>query len=492
MLGGSLQGFILLAMGRGFQVLAGLVTIKVVTTILSPGELGTVNQVMSLAVFGASVVLTPVATYIWRGFFEWLDADTLRERLRSYLLFVSLVSMAFGLGVWTIQDQTSFVSGIGAVWVGFLVALYVFGFSTHTMAASGLNLLGHRLLYVSFGNIAVWGGLVLAVYLSRAGIGPETWLLGIYGGFLLASTSYLFLYRYASSSRYCGLDLGARETISFDQWKMFMFAWPQVISNGLWWVQSQSYRFILNWIDNIASVGLFAMGYMICSVPIQTFETLFNEYYSPTLYRALKAQDAAGIARAWEAYARAYLPAVILFGSFMAGNAAFLAKLLLGEQFQSVAPILIWPALTETMRASLSSLHTLGVAKVDMTISLPPVIAGALAAPILVLILATHDALLGTAIALLGAGAVALIVGIYVNYRTLPITWPMRRIAIAIALSLPLILMGHILNAVLGDLTDDKAGMALAISALAMLLLQYAMAKDWIHQMRPAEAEATV
>jgi O-antigen/teichoic acid export membrane protein len=491
-LGGSSQDFILLALGRGFQVLAGLVTIKVVTTILSPGELGSVNQVMSVAVFGASVVLTPVATYIWRGFFEWLDANTLRQHLRWYLLFVFLVSMAFGLTVWTIQDQTSLVSHIDPVWLGLLVALYMFGFSTHTMAASGLNLLGYRLLYVVSGNTAVWGGLGLAIYLSRSGISPETWLLGIYGGFLFASMSYVFLYGYARKSVSSNPDpISMRETISFDQWKVFMFAWPQVIGNGLWWVQSQSYRFILNWIDNIASVGLFAAAYMICSVPIQTFETLFNEYYSPTLYRALKAQDAAGIARAWDAYTRAYLPAVILFGSFIAGNAPFLVKLLLGEQFQTVAPILIWPALTETMRASLSSLHTLGVAKVDMTINLPSVIAGALAAPMLVLILATHDPLLGTAIALLGAGVVALIIGVYVSNRTLPITWPMRRIAIAIALGVPLVLMGHILGAALGDLTENEAGMALTISALAMLLLQYAMGKDWIRQVRLAK-EATV
>lgn len=487
----SFNNLIILGFGRGLQVLAGLVTIKVATTILAPSELGSVNQVMSLAVFGASVVLTPVATYIWRGFFEWLDAGTLRQRLGSYLLFVLSVSMALGLTVWAIQDRTSLVYGIGPVWVGLLVALYLLGFSTHTMAASGLNLLGHRLLYIVFGNIAAWSGLAFALYLSRAGPRPETWLLGIYGGFLLASLSYVLLYRYVRKSTFSAPHpAGVRETISFDKWKMFMFAWPQVISNGLWWVQSQSYRFILNWVADITIVGLFAAAYMICSVPIQTFETLFNEYYSPTLYRALKAQDAAGIARAWNAYARAYIPAVILFGSFVAGNAGFLVKLLLGEQFQAVAAILIWPALTETMRASLSSLHTLGIAKVDMTINLPSVIAGALAAPVLVLLLATRSPLLGTAIALLGAGAVALAIGIYVSYRTLPITWPMRRIAAAVALGVPLGLMGHILGAVLGELTESKAGLALAVSALAMLLLQYAMGKEWLREVRPAK-EAT-
>jgi hypothetical protein len=61
-----------------------------------------------------------------------------------------------------------------------------------------------------------------------------------------------------------------------------------------------------------------------------------------------------------------------------------------------------------------------------------------------------------------------------------------RRIAAAVALGVPLGLMGHILGAVLGELTVIKAVMALAVSALAMLLLQYAMGKKWLRDVRPA------
>lgn len=481
----AVYNLFLLTMGRGLQILAGFVTIKIVTTLLSPGEMGSMNQVMSLALLGASGVLAPVATYIGRWFLEWLDAGMLRQRLGSFFLFVCLVSVVFGLMVWMVQSQLELVSGMGPGWVGGLVALYLLGFSTYTMAASGLNLLGYVPLYIVSGNIAVWGGLAFALYLSRAGASPETWLLGICGGFLLASLSFVFLCRYARKSASPHSET-TQELLASDRWEVFMFVWPQALVYGLWWIQSQSYRFVLNWVADIASVGLFAAGYMICSVPIQAFETLFNEFYSPTLYRALKGQDAGGVVLAWNAYARAYLPAVILFGSFMAGNAAFLVKLLLGEQFQVVAPILIWLALTETIRASLSSLYTLGIARVDMTVNLPPVIAGAVTAPVLVLLLAPYNPILGTAIALLGAGVGALAVGVYVSSRTSPVTWPVRRIVVAVALGVPLGFMGHVLGALLGDLTAGKAVLALAVSVLVMVLFQYAMGKEWLREMHPA------
>ena len=48
----SFQDLLILSLGRGLQVLAGLVTIKTATTLLSPSDVGSMNQLMSLAVLG--------------------------------------------------------------------------------------------------------------------------------------------------------------------------------------------------------------------------------------------------------------------------------------------------------------------------------------------------------------------------------------------------------------------------------------------------------
>lgn len=483
----SFHNLIILGLGRGLQVVAGLVTIKLATTLLSPAEIGTMNQVMSLAILGPSALLAPVALYIHRGLFEWVDAGVVSARLTSYLLLVLTAAVILGLAAWALQYQLALVSGIGPVWVGALVALYLLGYSTHTMAASAFVLLGYRITYVVFSNLAVWGGLAFAFYLSLDHGSPETWLLGIFGGFLVSSCSYVLLYRYTrTDSPSISTATATRPALPFDWQSVLMFAWPQALAFGLWWIQSQSYRFILDWVADIANVGLFAAGYMICSVPIQTFETLFNEFYAPTLFHAFKGQDAAGMARAWNAYARAYIPAVILFGSFMAGNASFLVKLVLGEQFQAVTSILIWAALTETMRAVSSSLHMLGVAKVDMTVNLLPVVVGAVVAPTMVFLLAPHDPLLGTAIALFVASGAGLATVIPVSYRALPVIWPTRHIVTALVLGLPLGLMGYIVGASLGELTEGKAVMALAVSGLTMLLLQYSVGKKWLRGVYPS------
>ena len=479
------RDLLILSLGRGFQVLAGFITIKAATTLLSPSDVGSMNQLMSIAILGTSALLIPVTAYIGRGCHEWMDTGTLSRRLGSYLFIVLAVAPLLGVVAWAIQSQWILVVGVGAAWVGGLVALYTVGFSLHTMGTSGLNLIGHRFLYVLFGNIAAWGGLVLAVWYSNGEASSETWLLGIFCGFLLSSFSYAFLNRCARAK--VPVDSSdAPGMLPFDWRTVFMFVWPQAMVFALWWIQSQSYRFVLSWVADIGTVGLFAAGYMICSVPMQTFESLFNEFYSPTLYRALKGQDREGIARAWNAYAAAYIPAVILFGAFLIGNAAFMVKLLLGEQFQAVTAILIWPALTETFRAISSTLYQLGLAKIDMTVNVLPVMVGALVAPTLVYVLAPNEPLLGTALALLAAGIAVFVMVIPISCRALPVTWPIRRIMYAAVLSIPLCLVGRVMGVGFGELSESKAVIALVISGLTLVVLQYIMAKAWLREVHLA------
>jgi Na+-driven multidrug efflux pump len=147
--------------------------------------------------------------------------------------------------------------------------------------------------------------------------------------------------------------------------------------------------------------------------------------------------------------------------------------------------------LTETFRAISSTLHHLGLAKVDMTVNVLPVVLGAFVSPCLVYLLASHEPLLGTALALLAAAMVAFAAVIPISRRALPVVWPVRRIMYAAALAVPLCLLGRAMDAGFGQLSESKALLALVISGLAMVFLQYVMAKEWIRQVRPVVDKAS-
>ena len=141
--------------------------------------------------------------------------------------------------------------------------------------------------------------------------------------------------------------------------------------------------------------------------------------------------------------------------------------------------------MTETFRAISSTLHQLGLAKVDMTVNIVPVMIGALVAPMLVYLLASSEPLLGTALALLVAAAAAFTAVVPISCRALPIVWPVRRIVYAAALAVPLCLLGRAMGAGFGELSEREAMIALVISGLATVFLQYVMAKEWLRQVHP-------
>ncbi|MEK7763722.1 MAG: hypothetical protein AAB433_19290, partial [Nitrospirota bacterium] len=83
-------------------------------------------------------------------------------------------------------------------------------------------------------------------------------------------------------------------------------------------------------------------------------------------------------------------------------------------------------------------------------------------------------------------GVAVFAVVIPISCRALPVRWPIRRIMYAVALSIPLCLVGRVMGVGFGELSEIKAVIALVISGLMMVVLQYVMAKTWLHEVRSA------
>lgn len=472
----AIGGVLVLAAGRGLQMIALIATLRVATGIMPPEMLGYVAQTMSIVILLCSTLVAPVSTYIYRGLLGWFDAGVARENLLRYCAFVSIAAIVSGLLVFLASSFTIIVGGLSASSLGILTLLYVLGYSLYIASIGALNLLGYPLAYVGFGNLALWGGLGLAISFHALFPGPVAWLLGLYLGYLIASPAFVRVLKHSrEASGQCG------HWLPFTVPAVFAFAWPQILTALLWWTQSQSYRFILGEVGGPAFVGLMVAGYTVCSGTMQAFEALFHEVYSPKLYRSLADQGQAGLAKTWNEYASAYLPAVVLFGTFLLGMGPILARLLLAEQYHGIIPILFLQALTEMLRASATALYTMGVAKLDMRVIVPPVLVGAILSPVLVFVLGSIDSLLGTALGMFLAYLGVFLVVIPISRRTLPIRWPIGRTLGAALVGLPMIIVGQLLP-IAFSATLTVSLLVLAVAVLYMLGAQYALARPWLGQ----------
>jgi len=82
-------------LSRVGQLAAAFAAIKISTTLLSPAEVGSVNQLNSSAWLLATVLLLPVITYFTRGVGGWIGTNRFEVHARTMLQFILLA--AFGL-----------------------------------------------------------------------------------------------------------------------------------------------------------------------------------------------------------------------------------------------------------------------------------------------------------------------------------------------------------------------------------------------------------
>jgi len=465
-MGTGFSGLMALLLGRVGQLAAAFLTIKIATTLLSPAEVGSVNQLNSFAMLLATGLLLPVVAYFTRGVVGWVETHRFEAYARAMLYIIALSAFILSAVGTLLQWGWGFVHDVAVPWVGFLLLVYLIGFSTHNLLINCTAVLGQCKHTAIYSNLAAWLGVAAAASLYLQFGTAEVWFLGICIGFLVSGQLF-WVFLKNTKSPASGGQRPDQNILPFDVAAVLRFMWPQVLVGVLWWVQSQSYRFQLAEISNVATVGLFFAGYALCSVPMQAFEAAVNEYFGPMLYGKIDMNSQSTVVQAWNLYASVYIPSILIFGGFLAACAPFLVVLALGSEFQAVGTILIWAALGETARALSTVNHALGIAKVDMRRLLPPALAGALAAPVLIQVLAPGEPLLGTAIALCLANAIVLVVVYVLVSLSAPVTWPWKRALAAASLGAAVILAGRAAF----DLLPRTPVVALAVCAVLGLFV---------------------
>lgn len=468
-----------LSLGRAGQIIAQIVSVRIATTLLTQQQMGLVNLIQSVVALGSSTLISPVSGYLERGFIEWAGTGDLIRNIVKFLRYIFIITLISMVGVFICQSSFSFISNITPGWLVLLTMLFVLGSSISGVATSSFNIMGHRGKFIFFSNLSMWLGLGLATGLFLIFYRPEFWLLGQYLG-LVCSAASIFLLLKCIRQMPLTTDYQAPGRILFNPATAFDFAWPQVITQIFWWFQSQGYRFILEKVAGLQYVGLFVVGYGLCAMPIAAFESVFAQYYNPIFLAALKGQDTDGITKAWNNYMRAYVPAMILAGGFLIGSGPFLTKVFVGERFQQVSTMLIWPALAETIRAIGSSVYFMGVATLNMRILVIPVALGAITANLAVYVLCRLHPLHGTGMALLLGMSVSVTAGLVACSRTLSIQWPVKGVLYAVLLSIPMIIGFRLGAWLLPETTIYQAIIMLLVGGCYFIGAEYLLARNWI------------
>lgn len=470
--GSIVQGIIIVA-GRFLQAIGQALTVRVSTGLMTPAQMGGVAQLGGIGTFFYLIAIAPVYHYVTRGFLDWVKNGELGyifKRFQTYLVLIGVVAAFITLTFETILDL---INGFSSLWAAALVGIYILTASVSSFGSTGFNLINKRFKFIFFSNIPIWFGLLFSFIFFNTYKTPEWWCLGQYAGLLLASLAVPLLFKEINANPKNRIGVNAN-SLSFSPAAVFKFGWPQVLVSILGWVQLHSYKFILDKIQNTACVGLFSTGYGLGSALMMIYDTIFFQYYQPIYFGELSNQRLQGVSRAWNNFARAYIPSLVIFGIFIAANAVPLSNIFLGEQFRVPATVelIIFAAFIEIMGAAGKLLSYLGIGKMDMKILIVPQAAGAVLAPLGVFFFGSISPLRGTAMGLGFAAVILACLSVRSVKKTIHAIWPVRRIAFAVFASLPLFVIPVMMQNILPSSGFLRESAIIFCGGVYMLILQ--------------------
>lgn len=323
---------------------------RVATTVLSPTEVGRVSLVLTTIAFFALFLVNPVGMFINRRLHAWQASEMARHYLILYVNYLLLVALIAAMTLPFLYMSGAVNFGISIGWLIFLVCGSLLFNTINQTAIPSLNILGEsgKFVLLSVATIAAsFACATLLVQIVRPS--AQYWLLGLLlGQALLAvvGAKALFARLHKPGILHAPPTIHRRHLQA-----LFNFAWPVAIAAGLGWAQGQGYRYLMEEQLGLAQLGLFVAGYGISAGMIAGFESVLTTYFQPRLYRDVSMDHPARQAQAWQRYAAAVIPSLLLTVVFIVALAPELTRLFLGENFQSAANYVIWGALAEAARA---------------------------------------------------------------------------------------------------------------------------------------------
>lgn len=481
----NVKDLCILTGGHILQGLLLLISTRAITFFLSPTQMGRFSLIYTISALFFVLFIVPVGLYMQRKMNEWQDEGTVWYFSKRYIYYLFFSGVFVSLIVLFTKKILSIGIDVSDWWIVVIMFGSFFFTYTNSLFYSALNLFKKRLWFVLCSNLTLFLSLTISVILVILfAKNAENWILGqilgqipviFIGGFLFFKIVNMPNEKEIVSSR------GA--TIVSE---VFHFVWPMSIASIVIWAQTQSYRFLLEGISGVEVVGFFAVGFNLSTKLNEKFESLFCSFYDPIFYSEISNSDSTKKAEAWNRYAKAFLPALFLVCCFICFGSPFIIKIFVSQCFQKMAvETLIWGSITSFLLCVLGTYRTVAIAKLNMKKLIMPYILGAVIVLGGILVLCPRSPYFGAGLSL-SLGALGTLVYLIIEmYKLLPISFPKKRMILAIIYSLPMAVVFVLFKKNIHNPTILQSLTILVILGIYLLFAQVVLAKDWILKSSP-------
>lgn len=333
--------------GRLVQFALMFASVKIMTNLLTPAEMGKVVLITTSTSLFALFLVNPVGMFINRRMHAWVEAGSFRSYFRLFVGYLIAVSLVAAVALFAGFRLGLDLGGARLPWVLALVCGSLLFNTIATTLVQALNMVQRVQAFTVLTIGTLITSLGISVWLNH-GTAPsaERWLAGtLLGQTLFGAIAYVVFFRHRPARPSEPLR------IERTQWNaMLSFCWPIGLAVLLQWLHMQGYRFLLAERFGLAQLGLYAAGYNVAASLISAMETLLTTWYQPMFYRMANSTDAAERDQAWSAYASVMLPVSTLGMTALVAVSPSLPKVLLGAAFHGAGQYVLLGALAEWAR----------------------------------------------------------------------------------------------------------------------------------------------
>jgi len=339
------RDLMLISGGRLASVLIALISMRVVTSLLTPQQYGELVLLMIVPMFCGLFLVNPVGMYLNLHTHSWWDDGTLWLRLRSYrgyILAVSFIGGALTLGMTKQHSSQELLCTALVMFV--MIATGTWNATFVPM----LNMLGFRMSSVLWGTITLIGGLTCSIFFYHWLTQSVTsWIAGQAVGMMVGALGA----RYVLQRHKFRTEFSGAHPSFLDKKTILTYCLPLALATGLMWLQLSGYRFLIEAYWGLTELAFLAIGLQVAGQVWSLVESLATQFLYPLFYRQVSEKEGGPDAEmAFSDLINSLIPVYIVLAGSIISGAPYLLRVLVAPEFQQANIFLMLGAGIEMCR----------------------------------------------------------------------------------------------------------------------------------------------
>lgn len=367
------KDLVVITLGRIIQAVIALASIRLMTTFLSKEQVG--YQYLITAIFGyfSLVFINPIGMYFNRQIHSLHRSGQLfgfLKALNTYFLLVSSLTLLM-LIIVILKFHPDY--GVESWQFILLVMLNTFfGTWFYTLCPS-LNMLEKRMPFVAITLITQLLGLGLSIffvlYLKNSAF---WWLLGTLVSQIFGTIISFYQFRKIIKDE----PFQKLEISKILNRSVFHFCWPIAITTFFMWLQTQSYRLVVESKVGAEDLAHIAIGIGIATSFFGLGESIVSQYLMPRFYSAISSGHKKLRADAWNQQFEASFICYLTILALVLITAKPLLLILVDHKFSNVVEVVRLGALIEFFRVLTNSIGSIAHSELQTRKSILPYAVG--------------------------------------------------------------------------------------------------------------------